>query len=119
MSSTNRHRDDKTPFGWPPLRDIPLPAEVPWDTHIHLLSGLSIARTCSACNTVGGGYPIRLLAAELGWFLTLREIVPRLKCKGCGRRLTRLELADGRSDGVPGSKRPSLDLLVVPPDPRE
>lgn len=75
-------REKPTRYGFPPDRPAfePFPTEIPWDTPIHEISGwwLNIeADDGSSIRT-----PLRLMAAEHGWKLTLRQILPRLSREG-------------------------------------
>lgn len=106
-----RDRDDKTPYGFPPLLDQRLPAKIPWDTGIAELTGFCIEIACPDCGTVS--MPLRYLAARIGHKRTLRSIVPRLRCKKCGGRpslvrLRRMNDAGGSAD----RQAAGLDLLA-------
>jgi len=85
-------RDDP-PTRYPlPPEDISgvLPPTIPWDTPIAELSSCWLAISCD-CGT-SSLLPLRLMAAQRGWKLTLRSIVPRLRCKQCGGRPGRVVL---------------------------
>lgn len=83
----------ETPFPYPPLEgaETIFPDTPPWDTPICRLSNWWFAMTCD-CGTKH--HPLRLMAAERGWRLTLRRIVPTLRCKTCGQRPTGVMLVD-------------------------
>jgi len=95
-----------------PLPEFRLfPREVPWDTPISDLSGWWLSSTCDEHGTVA--YPLRLMAANLGWKRTLRSIVPKLKCKSCGGRPIKVELVEyaGMNDKHPGFREGRLVLI--------
>lgn len=77
---------DQTRYGYPPERPPfeAFPAEIPLDTPISEL-GWWLGLKCTTCDA-RGYYPLRLMAANIGWDRTLRQIVPNLKCKSCGSR---------------------------------
>jgi hypothetical protein len=89
----------KSRHGFPPERDRDLPEAVPWDRPIHELTGLWLVIRCGGC---GGGteVPLRLMAAEHGWNLTLRTIVPKLRCRveSCRARPSKVELVKNPAD---------------------
>lgn len=75
----------KPPFPFPP-RETALtkfPDTIPWDTPISQMANWWIKTRCGGET---GAYPLRLLAAERGWDLTLRDLVRRLVCEGTGER---------------------------------
>jgi hypothetical protein len=80
-----RDRGDKTRFGYPPEGNSfePFPQAVPWDKSISELTNWWLAVDCCR-GTVR--MPLRLMAAERGWQLTLREVVRHLRCSQCGQR---------------------------------
>jgi hypothetical protein len=84
--------DPPSRYGFPDLPDrvpVILPAEVPWDAPIHTLSGFWLETRCSC----GHGFkPFRWLAANLGWNLTLRQIVDSGVCEKCRERYSSLHL---------------------------
>lgn len=101
-----------TPFPLPPLGApcTPFPDSAPWDEPIWKLPWwLSIKCDC------GGGvhYPLRLMSAQIGWRLTLRQVVARLRCKMCGGRPSSVVLVDGLGGdtGRYGSKDKKLTLV--------
>lgn len=107
-------RDQKTRYGFPPERD---PYEVfpdmpPWDTPLVDLSNwwLEIRCVCGRFSV----YPLRLLAANVGWRKTLRQVVPLLKCDEvrCRRRpeTVRLVSDSGGERGRGGAKVHAHDL---------
>jgi hypothetical protein len=92
-----RARDDHTRYGLPPERAPfePFPAEIPWDTPISDLSSWWLE---IRAGDVTSRYPLRLMAAEQGWQVTLREIVPRLRSASNGRPESILLLKRGDLD---------------------
>lgn len=105
----------ETRFGFPPQPSQPasLPAAIPWKTPIHQLTGLWISRQCSCGSS--SLYPLRRMAADLGWQRTLADLVPAFRCRECGsREFLRLELVDDPTAGVDGAignvTRRALDL---------
>jgi hypothetical protein len=94
--SNGPYRDD-TRYGFPPEAPavVPWPSEPPWDTPISELNALWLRIECDCGRS--SGYPLRLMAARLGWKRTLRTIVPKLICE-CGGRPSSVVLAD-RADG--------------------
>lgn len=106
------YRPDPTPYPLPELPDSPhLPAEVPWDTGIAELSGLWLCLECCRGTTF---YPLRLMAAKQGWNITLREIVPRLKCKHCGASPATVSLTDSASGRAAPSDTERRRVGLVP-----
>lgn len=103
--------DQQTRYGFPPERDPyeAFPATIPWDTPISEM-GWHLVRVC--CNT-RSVYPLRLMAAQQGWHLTLRDIVPRIRCSTCGQQPAALRLhKNGTGEhGMMGAHDPWLDLL--------
>lgn len=105
------HHPHRFPF--PPARDPfeAFPTSVPWDTPIAEISSRWLELRCAACDKATM-YPLRLMAAERGWELTLRTIVPRLRCQGCGAKPTTLQLVeDGGGEHGRGRTIGRLDLL--------
>lgn len=91
-------RDPPSKYGFPPLNGRALPESIPWDTPISELSELWVLKDCADCGE--GKVPLRLIAAQRGWKLTLRTIVPRLRCSECGNTLRRARLtADAAGTG--------------------
>lgn len=72
----------RTRYGFPPERDPfePFPAEVPWATPICELQWWLDVRIFEPYWSAR--LPLRLLAAEHGWQLTLRQVLPRLRHDG-------------------------------------
>lgn len=98
-------------FPVPPLEGglEKFPDRVPWTTPIFQMSNwwLSIACKCGVKHV-----PLRLLSAEIGWRITLREIVPFLRCSTCRERPTNVQLVDhvGGDEGRFGAKERRLQL---------
>lgn len=90
---------DNTKFGYPPDAPAVYPIEPPWDVHLYLLAGLWLEGHCTCGRRL---YPLRLMAAERGWKSTLRQIVPRLRCRICQGRPERLTLLDNPAMGAAG-----------------
>jgi hypothetical protein len=103
-------RDPPSKYGFPPLRDTTLPDSVPWNTPISELSGLWLLKDCPDCGEAK--VPLRKIAADRGWKLTLRTIVPRLRCGQCGNPLRSARLTDDAAgtDGRHGARPRYLDL---------
>jgi len=95
----NRMRGDNTRYGLPPDAPLVRPIEPPWDVHLHLLVGLWLEGHCTCGRRL---FPLKLMAAEVGWTATLRHVVPRLRCRTCAERPDRLLLLDDPSTGAPG-----------------
>lgn len=94
-------RVEETPFPVPP-RDGALarfPEAIPWTTPIYQMSNWWLEITCS-CSGNPMMMPLRLLAARVGWRRTLRDIVPHLKCRHCGRRAANVALTDGSGGDI-------------------
>jgi hypothetical protein len=79
----SRARDDKTRYGLPPPPDpwAKFPTEIPWDRPLAELNSLWLDIRAEGLTTK---YPLRLMAAEQGWQVTLREAVDRLRSKQTG-----------------------------------
>ena len=94
-----------------PVHGRHLPDSVPWDTPISELSDLWLLKDCARCGEEK--VPLRLVASERGWRLTLRIIVPRLRCIRCGNPLRRARLTDdpGGTEGRHGARPRLLDLM--------
>lgn len=93
---------------------VPLPDAVPWDTAISALAGWWMGCQCSdGCHHMKL-MPLRLMASERGWHLTLRQIVPRVLCGRCRKPPARLWLTDdpAGSHGRAGIISRELDLLA-------
>lgn len=103
--------EPKTPYPFPPHDiDSLFPEEVPWDLPIADLSRFSVEIACD-CHEGVTKYPLRLMAAELGWKRTLRTIVPKLRCKHCGARplsVALIERANGDGHTIPRGRRHEL-----------
>ena len=102
------HRDPPSKYGFPPLLDQRLPAEVPWDTPIAELSGLSLSVTCDCGRSLR--MPLRLLAATIGHKRTLRIILPKIVCKTCGAKPVHIALVAPGHNGSPDYRAPELVL---------
>lgn len=102
-----------TKYPMPPDRPAPFPDRAPWDTPISELPfWLEIKCQCGRSTA----YPLRLLAARVGWKKTLRSIVPRLKCEAeeCQQRPERVRLsADGTGESVKSYSGPPKLLVLV------
>lgn len=105
-----RERGDTTRYGFPPQRDPyePFPREIPWDTPISDISGFWLHIEGAKSTTE---YPLRLMAAQRGWNVTLREIVPRLKDEH-GPPL-RVLLTDNGTVDFRRSRKPEGRFLVL------
>lgn len=101
---------DSTRYGLPPEQDAfrPFPVEAPWNVPISELSDLWLRISC-VCGT-STGYPLRLLAGEIGWTRTLREVIPKLRCKSCGAHPREILLTSQAYDK--GPKAASHALMV-------
>jgi hypothetical protein len=113
MPAADRHRfplpSERNPFE-------PFPDAVPWDMPISELSKWWLHLQCGRCEHTTY-IPLRLLAAQRGWFVTLRQIVPRLRCSrlGCDHApptLCRLDQDASGVNGRAGFVPKSLDLLA-------
>ena len=105
-------RDVKeTPFPFPPLEgaETRFPETPPMDVPICRMSNWWLRLTCSCGDSFR---PLRLMSAELGWRLTLHQILPRLKCKTCHERPRQVFLFDTPQgdEGRYGAKSQSLRL---------
>lgn len=108
-------RAPSTPFPFP---DIPVPLphfppEPPLDATTAELAGWWLEVRCD-CGAGGTKYlPFRLLAARLGWQVTLRNVVDRLKCNECGAPAASLVLVESAAGG-PGthSAKPGERLVI-------
>lgn len=104
-------RGDNTRYGYPPDVQAVRPIEPPWEIPLHMLAGLWLEGHCTCGRRL---YPLRLMAAEQGWNMTLRRVVPRLRCRICDERPDRLRLLDdpatGASGRIGGGKRWELPL---------
>lgn len=102
----------KTRYPLPPERDPfePFPDTIPWNTPISELQWwLEIG--CSCGETVK--YPLRLMAAEQGWKLTLSAIVPRLRCSRCNSRPETVRLdEDGTGQAIRSRTTKPLSLVL-------
>lgn len=95
-----RARGDESKYGWPPVGNAPIhPMEPPWDIDLHLLSTLWLETKCDCGRRL---YPLRLMAANHGWYRTLRQIVPRLRCRQCERHPWTFTLIDDPAAGAAG-----------------
>lgn len=100
-----------TPFPMPPIEGAieQFPDRVPWNTPIFQMSNwwLSVACQCGEKHV-----PLRLMAAKIGWRITLREMVPFLRCSTCRQRPRNVQLVDnpGGDVGRFGSKTKRLQL---------
>jgi hypothetical protein len=106
-------KSQTTRYGFPPLLEAELPETIPWDVPIHELSGLWLTVVCGGCGTTSQ-LPLRLMAAEQGWDRTLRQIVPKLRCRNCSGLPSKLELLVNPADQGFKVGRPQrrLDLLA-------
>ena len=100
-----------TPFPIPPQGEafVRFPESVPWEAPIWTLPWwLGIKCDCGG----GSTYPLRLMAAKIGWRNTLRQVVPRLKCKACGAPPSSVYLVDspGGDTGRYGATEKRLRL---------
>lgn len=83
----------ETPFPFPPIEgaEVRFPEKPPLDVEIFRISNWWLRTTCSCGDR---HHPLRLMAAERGWRITLRQVVPLLKCQRCGERPSRVMLID-------------------------
>jgi hypothetical protein len=102
-----------TPYPLPPERTVHgFPATPVLDTAIADLVGLWLKIECDCGRQQL--YPLRLLAAKIGWKTTLRTIVPKLRCQDCGqhpRQVALIDRADG--DGRVKPRASSIDLIAA------
>jgi hypothetical protein len=98
---------DRTPHPFPDIIEQPFPTEIPWDRPISEMSGWWLEYRGDGRV---GAYPLRLLAAQMGWNVTLRQLVPRIIAK---RKPTELYLVDTPQGegGRYGAKALGLSLL--------
>lgn len=89
-------RDDPPTPPLPPEREAyePFPEQIPWDTPISELSNWWLLLTCQCMGSGHSAYPLRLMAARVGWDMTLRMVVPRLRCEKCGERPAEIWFVD-------------------------
>lgn len=85
------------------------PERVPWTTPIFEMSNWWLTVDCSCGEKQ---VPLRLLAARIGWRITLREIVPFLRCATCRERPLNVQLVDSPTGdiGKYGAKMKRLQL---------
>lgn len=85
---------EELPFPFPPQGGAltRFPESPPWDIPIFQMSDWWLTVRCPKCGEAH--LPLRLLAARRGWRLTLRAVVPRLKCKRCDARPASVDLVD-------------------------
>jgi hypothetical protein len=98
---------DRTPHLFPDIVEQPFPTEIPWDRPISEMSGWWLEYRTG--NNVGA-YPLRLLAAQRGWNVTLRQIVPRIIAKRNPDELYLVDTPQGEG-GRYGAKALGLSLL--------
>ncbi len=67
------------------------PDQVPWSVPIFQMSNWWLTIDCRCGEKK---VPLRLLAARIGWRITLREIVPFLRCATCRERPSSVQLVD-------------------------
>jgi hypothetical protein len=87
------HKVGEVPFPMPPVDgalDV-FPDRVPWTTPIFQMSNWWLSVTCQCGQK---HVPLRLLSARIGWRITLREIVPFLRCATCRQRPSNVQLVD-------------------------
>ena len=106
-----RTKLDDTPFPLPPTEGglETFPERVPWGTPIFEMSNWWLTVNCRCGEKQ---VPLRLLAAKIGWRITLREIVPFLRCSTCRERPSNVQLVDDPSGdtGRFGAKVKRLQL---------
>ena len=100
----------KTPFPFPPLEgaEVRFPDAPPLDVEIARMSNWWLRLTCACGDT---HTPLRLLAAERGWRITLRRLVPKLRCKRCGERPASVLLEDTPAENGYRSARQQVKTL--------
>jgi hypothetical protein len=101
-----RDRGDTTRFGLPPVGAAfaSFPSEPPLDVPLAELARWWLEIQCSCGKMVQ--LPLRRLAADLGWAMTLGSALPRLKCRRCGKapKLVRIVNDPGGEAGRAGAK---------------
>lgn len=82
-----------TKFPFPPREGAltTFPVEPPFDVPISSMARWWLRPVCS-CGIPA--YPLRLMAAERGWQVTLRQVLPRMVCRSCRRRPYEVWLVD-------------------------
>jgi hypothetical protein len=80
------------PFPDPASFDPVFPDAPPWESPIWRLSAWWLDIYCDCGHHVA--YPLRLLSAERGWDVKLRDVVERATCSKCGRRPERIDLVE-------------------------
>ena len=101
----------KTRYPFPPDRFGHFPDSTPWDTPISELSPWWLRVQC-ICDAGTVLYPLRLMAAEIGWERTLRTIVPKLRCRKCGGRPESVAIVE-RADGDDHTTREGREHVLV------
>lgn len=103
-------RDLQTPFPFPPLEgaEARFPETPPLDVEIFRMSSWWLRITCGCGDT---HTPLRLLAAQRGWRITLRQLVPKLRCTRCGARPGSVLLEDATAESGYGGGRRQVKTL--------
>lgn len=100
MPLMRRDRADETRNGWPPEpASYLLPTAVPWDDALCDHAPLWLEGKCTCGRRL---YPLGFMAAHLGWRHSLRDVVPRLRCKTCEERPCGWALIADPADGATG-----------------
>ncbi len=101
----------EAPFPLPPAEGgiEQFPEHVPWGVPIFQMSNWWLTVNC-ICGEKQ--VPLRLLAARIGWRITLREVVPFLRCATCRERPSNVQLVDNPTgdNGRFGAKTKRLQL---------
>lgn len=110
-ADTNMRDVTPTPFPFPPLEggEVRFPESPPLGVEIFRMSNWWLRITCPCGDR---STPLRLLAAERGWRVTLRDLVPKLRCSTCGQRPSSVHLEDTAAGeaGRHGARVKSLRL---------
>lgn len=113
MPQDKKMRDNlrETPFPLPPAEGAldRFPDKAPWTTPIFEMSNWWLVVECKCGQKQ---VPLRLMSAQIGWRITLREIVPFLRCSTCRQRPTNVQLVDNPTGDIGrfGAKTKRLQL---------
>lgn len=88
----------------PPLPDKmpPFPETPPLDSGLADLCGIWLLVRCDCGQSAD--LPLRLMAVRHGWRTKLGDMLPRLRCKGCGARPGCIEITNSPTIDAPGPK---------------
>lgn len=84
-----------------PARPQPFPTEPPLETPLAEMSGWWLRIVCGCRGR--RDYPLRLMAAKLGWTNTLGRVLPRLRCETCKEKPTAVTLVKDVTAGAAGN----------------